>query len=100
MARATLHNADEIARKDIRIGDTVIIQKAGDIIPEVLQVIEGLRPKDSKPYRFPTAFQGVPLKRQSGEVAYYVDVAAILEKVDGDQAGFSCGTNRYSQTKN
>ena len=54
VSRATLHNAEEIARKDVRIGDTVILQKAGDVIPEVVEVIESLRPTDSKPYEFPT----------------------------------------------
>lgn len=72
VSRATLHNADEIARKDIRIGDTVIIQKAGDIIPEVVQVVEGLRPENSQPYVFPTTLQGIPLVRQDGEVVYRV----------------------------
>jgi DNA ligase (NAD+) len=47
---ASLHNADEIARKDIRVGDTVVIFKAGDIIPQVLSVITKLRPKNSKPF--------------------------------------------------
>lgn len=54
VARATLHNADEIARKDIRPGDTVIIEKAGEIIPAVLRVITEKRPADSQPYSFPT----------------------------------------------
>ncbi len=54
VARATLHNEDFIREKDIRVGDTVILQKAGDIIPEIVAVIKGLRPKGAKPWHFPT----------------------------------------------
>jgi DNA ligase (NAD+) len=53
VANATLHNEDEIGRKDIRIGDMVIVQRAGDVIPQILGFVPEKRSKDAKPYKFP-----------------------------------------------
>jgi DNA ligase (NAD+) len=70
--RATLHNAAEIARKDVRIGDTVMIQKAGEIIPQVVRVEVDARDGSEVPFVFPTHCPncGAPVVREEGEVDY------------------------------
>jgi len=67
---ATLHNEDEINRKDVRVGDTVTIQRAGDVIPQVLGVVLEKRPEDARPYKFPDTCPvcGSHAVREEGEV--------------------------------
>ena len=71
VSRATLHNIDFITERDIRIGDTVTVQKAGDIIPEVVSVDTSKRPKDALPYEMPTVCPSC------GEPVYRDDEAAV-----------------------
>ena len=70
VTNATLHNQDEINRKDVRVGDTVLIQRAGDVIPEVVKVIPAKRPPETKTYQLPTACPscGQEVFRPEGEV--------------------------------
>ncbi|PCI25610.1 hypothetical protein COB57_00070 [Candidatus Peregrinibacteria bacterium] len=71
VSRATLHNYEEITRKDIRVGDTVLIRKAGDIIPEVIEVVFDMREKKSQKYIFPNTCPSCEsvLEKEEGEVA-------------------------------
>lgn len=73
ISRATLHNADEIKRKDIREGDFVKIEKGGDVIPKVVEVIKEKRPANSKPFKMPDKCPvcGSMLERPEGEANYY-----------------------------
>lgn len=74
VSRASLHNEDEINRLGVRIGDTVVIQKAGDIIPQVVKVVEELRPTNSKVFKFPKRVSECggdgSIERIPGEAAY------------------------------
>lgn len=71
VSRATLHNADEIERLDVRVGDTVLVEKAGEIIPKVVSVVTELRPKGARRFRYPAICPscGADLVREEGEVA-------------------------------
>lgn len=72
VARATLHNLDEVHRKDVRVGDTVIVRKAGDVIPEVLGPVLSLRPEGARAWEMPAACPscGSPIVREEGEAAF------------------------------
>jgi DNA ligase (NAD+) len=72
VSNATLHNEDEIKRKDVRIGDHVIIQRAGDVIPQVVEVLTNKRKKDSSVFKFPRECPvcGSHVMREEGEVAW------------------------------
>ena len=72
VARATLHNLDEVHRKDVRVGDTVIVRKAGDVIPEVLGPVLSLRPEGAMPWEMPASCPscGSPIVREDGEAAF------------------------------
>ena len=72
IARATLHNIDEIRRKDVRVGDTVVVHKAGDVIPEVVGPVLSLRPADAALFEMPTHCPscGSPIMHEGDEVAY------------------------------
>lgn len=86
VSRATLHNEDEIRRLDVRIGDTVILQKAGDVIPDIVEVVKDLRPQNSKPFIWPTH---VPLCGGDG----------AIERVPGQAAWMCVNKNSFEQHK-
>jgi len=72
VTNATLHNADQIARLDVRVGDTVIVRRAGDVIPEVVRVVPGHRPPHAEPWRMPATCPvcGSALMREDGAAAW------------------------------
>ncbi|MHB9027237.1 MAG: NAD-dependent DNA ligase LigA [Candidatus Latescibacterota bacterium] len=91
ISRATLHNEQEIARKDIRERDTVIIEKGGDVIPKVIEVIRDKRPADSQPVQFPENCPvcGSPLVREGEEVDYRCVNAACPAVVENSILHFA-----------
>ncbi len=86
VSRATLHNEDEIKRLDVRIGDTVILQKAGDVIPDIVQVVTEMRTGKEKPYEFP-----MYVAECGGD--------GRIERIPGQAAWRCVSTDSYAQLK-
>ncbi|MCR4280789.1 MAG: NAD-dependent DNA ligase LigA [Candidatus Kaiserbacteria bacterium] len=86
VSRATLHNEDEIKRLDVRVGDTVVLQKAGDVIPDIVRVLTEMRTGKEKPYKFPTH---VPACGGDG----------AIERIPGNVAWRCVNKNSYPQFK-
>ncbi|MFH1025039.1 MAG: NAD-dependent DNA ligase LigA [Planctomycetota bacterium] len=86
VARATLHNEDEVIRKDIRVGDTVVVQRAGDVIPEVVKAVPSVRKGAEKPFAMPGKCPecGSPVVREEGEVNHRCAGAACPAQVKGN----------------
>ena len=80
---ASLHNADEIARLDVRIGDTVIIYKAGDIIPQIKEVLTSLRPEDAEIFNYENA-----LKKQYPELTFERPKGEVVYRVKGESSDY------------
>jgi DNA ligase (NAD+) len=89
VSNATLHNEDEIARKDIRIGDTVVVQRAGDVIPQIVEVVLDKRPADTVPYAYPHSCPvcGSHAQRDEGEA---------IRRCTG---GLVCGAQRVERLR-
>lgn len=94
ISRATLHNSDEIERKDIREGDYVKIEKGGDVIPKVVEVVKEQRPKNSKPFKMPEKCPVCkqPLHRPEGEANYYCTNSLCAAQVQGRMEHFVART--------
>jgi DNA ligase (NAD+) len=92
---ATLHNADEIARKDVRIGDTVIVQRAGDVIPQIVGVVLSERPKHAQPFRFPDHCP-CPLKTPLARETTASGAETVVRRCTGE---FACPFQRLEHLK-
>jgi len=92
VTNATLHNADEIARLDVRVGDTVVLQRAGDVIPQILRVIPEERPKDAAPYEFPHVCP-CPLKTDIVRETTASGAETVVRRCSGE---FACPFQRIN----
>ncbi len=85
ISRATLHNLDEIGRLDVREGDTVVIRRAGDVIPDIVHVLPKLRPRNAKKFEMPKKFCGQKVVRMPGEVAHRIEHPEKCELVQRER---------------
>ncbi|MBI3420805.1 MAG: NAD-dependent DNA ligase LigA [Candidatus Sungbacteria bacterium] len=85
VSRATLHNLDEIRRLDVREGDTVVIRRAGDVIPDIVHVLPKLRPRNAKKFQMPKRFCGQKVIRIPGEVAHRIEHPEQCELVQQER---------------
>ena len=95
VVNATLHNADEIARRDLRIGDTVVLQRAGDVIPQILEFVPEERPADAKPFEYPTVCP-CPLKTPVVRETTASGVETVVRRCSGE---FACPFQRIEHLK-
>lgn len=96
VSNATLHNEDEIARKDVRVGDTVVIQRAGDVIPQIVEVLKDKRPDGAEPYGFPKVCP-CPLQTPAErEVNARTGEVSVVRRCTGE---FACPYQRKEHLK-
>ncbi|XBQ14963.1 MAG: NAD-dependent DNA ligase LigA [Oceanicaulis sp.] len=96
VSNATLHNEDEIARKDVRVGDTVVVQRAGDVIPQIVEVVKDKRPEGAKPFDYPKTCP-CPLKTPAErEVNPRTGEVSVVRRCTGE---FACPFQRKEHLK-